>query len=82
VRPMSILNFSTLTLKQGSAVFTLPFFFPACCAAHIFLTSDYVAGVPMEVSGSVLSRPDTPGPENSTIIASLVQFSSPYVIVT
>jgi hypothetical protein len=75
-------GFSTLTINQGGTMFRLPYFFQACCSQPVFLTSNYVAGVPMEVFASIISNPTTPGPEGGIFSLSLISFSTPFVIVT
>jgi hypothetical protein len=71
---------SAIMIKQGNAVFNLPFGAPNCCFSPIFLTSDYVAGVPMEVSASLDAGASER--EFSSASVNLINFSSPFEIVT
>jgi hypothetical protein len=48
----------------------------------VFITSNYMANVPMEVSATAFVDAATPGPEYSQTDLRLVGFSAPYTVVT
>ncbi len=73
------LDQASVTISQGDTVVQLN---PGIIPAHVFLTSNYVAGVPMEVSASAFLSASTPGPDFHMVDLNLIGFSAPYVLTT